>query len=521
MVKLVVTGLCTVLLACGTAIASEDGATTMIGLIPFGFSDSDSKWISEKLYDSLEDEIEESLDYGLIDEDDLEDAFEDLGFDPDDFEYGVPPDFVADAGAAMGADLIIFGFVVPGGEQYSVMWNIAVIASSNVVTPAPSMVVKNTGPVQELAGDIIEAIGTEVGQRAQESLNMARYHASVENWGMAIMSFRQALSVDPGLLDARMELAAIYLESDVDSMGRAREIFEDVLLTDPDNTLALSGIGSVLLAEGDAESAKDYFESAIDSDPDNSAAYIGLASAYSSLGMLEEAVSSFENALVQNPDNLQARYALGLLFVELEDFDSAIPHLETILEVRPEFTNLRLKLISALGKVGRYSDAADNAVILLETESDNYDLVLYTAQMEAYAGRTTDAVNRLEGLISSTGNRQAYILLATLYRDSGQRGAMQTVFARLKSAYPNDPVANYMMGAFYYSSGTQKAQVSDLEPCNVPVWEDAINELNASIVYLNQVTGYRSSQAQNMVSAARNAIQLCEDKIDIVERYSE
>ena len=98
---------------------------------------------------------------------------------------------------------------------------------------------------------------------------------------------------------------------------------------------------------------------------------------------------------------------------------------------------------------------------------------------------------------------------------------MQNVFSRLKSAYPNDPIANYMMGAFYYSSGTQKAQVSELIIENVPTWETAISELNTAISYLNQVTGYRTSQAQNMVSAALNAISLCEEKIDRVERYSQ
>jgi tetratricopeptide (TPR) repeat protein len=494
----------------------------MIGLIPFGYSDDDTRWISDKLFDALEDEIDASVEYGVISNGDLEDAFEDVGFNPDQFQYGVPPEFISDAGALMGADLIVFGFVVPGGgDQYQVLWNVAVIASGNVVTPAPSMVVKNSEPIEELAGEIVASLGSEVGQRAQEALNMAQYHMSVENWGMAIMAFRQALAVDPSLIDARLELASVYLRTEVDSVSAARQIYEDILVEDPDNSLALGGMGSVLLSEGNPEQAKDYFDSAIEANPDNAAAYLGLAAAYSEMGMLDEAVTSFESALAQNPDNLQARYALGLLYIQLENYDEAIPHLETILDVRPEFSNLRLRLIASYGEVGRWADAADNAVILLEDQPDNSELILYTAQMEARAGRTTSAVNRLEGLISSTGNRQAYLLLATVYRDSGQRGAMQNVFSRLKSAYPNDPLANYMMGAFYYQSGTAKAQVSELVIENVPTWETAISELNTAISYLNQVTGHNSDEAQNMVSAAYNAISLCEEKIDRVERYSQ
>ncbi|MCK5035604.1 MAG: hypothetical protein KAS73_06920, partial [Candidatus Sabulitectum sp.] len=121
----------------------------------------------------------------------------------------------------------------------------------------------------------------------------------------------------------------------------------------------------------------------------------------------------------------------------------------------------------------------------------------------------------------SSGSRQAYLMLATVYRDSGQRGAMQGVFNRLHSAYPGDPVANYMVGAFYYQSGSSKARISELVPTNVGTWESAISELNSAISFLNQVTGYRASQAQNMVSAAQNAISLCEEKIDRVNRYSQ
>jgi len=108
-----------------------------------------------------------------------------------------------------------------------------------------------------------------------------------------------------------------------------------------------------------------------------------------------------------------------------------------------------------------------------------------------------------------------------VYRDSGQRGSMQGVFNRLQSAYPGDPIANYMVGAFYYQSGSSKAQVSELIPENVATWEAAISDLNTAISNLNQVTGYRAGQAQNMVSAALNAISLCEEKIDRVNRYSQ
>lgn len=510
------------LAACSTAIADNGGEGSAVGIIPFGYSDDDSRWISEKLSDFLRDGIESSSDFVLISEGDLEDAFEDIGFDPDQFQYGVPPEMITQAGQGMGADLIVFGFVVPaGGDQYQAMWNVVVVASSNTISPPPVMVQKNTDPVRDLAGTIVAEINTHVGARAEESLNMARYHRSNSNWPDAITSYLQVLEVDPHHLDAMQELAAIYLKSDVDSVARAEEIYTAILEMDPGSSVALTGLGNVAIKNEQYETAREYFDQAIAADPDNTAAYSGLASAYTSMGMTDEAINSFETALAANPGNLQASYALGLLYAGQDDYENAIPHLETVLQARPDYSNLRMALANAYAETGQYGMAADNALMILQDRPDDTELALYVAQYEARAGRTSDAVNRLEGIISSSGSRQAYLLLATVYRDSGQRGSMQTVFNRLHDAYPGDPIANYMIGAFYYQSGTSKAQISELIPENVSQWEAAIAELSTAITYLNQVTGYRSSQAQNMVSAAQNAISLCEEKIDRVNRYSQ
>lgn len=510
------------LAACSTAIAGNGDDGAAVGLIPFGYSDDNSRWISNKLSDFLQDGIESSGEFSLISESNLEDAFEDIGFDPDQFQYGVPPEMIIEAGTAMGADLIIFGFVVPaGGDQYQVMWNVVVVASANTISPPPSVIQKNTDPVRNLAGTIVGEINTHVGARADESLNMARYHRSNSSWPSAITSYLQVLEVDPEHVEAMEELAGIYLNPDVDSLARAEIMFNAVLAIEPGSSTALAGLGNIALRNQQYQAAKDFFDQAIAADADNTAAYSGLAAAYSAMGMTDEAVQSFETALAANPQNLQARYALGLLYAELDNYQAAVPHLEAILEVRPEYSNLRLTLANAYAELGQYGSAADNAIIVLEARDNDPDLALYVAQYEAKAGRTTDAVNRLEGVISSTGSRQAYLMLATVYRDSGQRGSMQTVFNRLHNAYPGDPVANYMVGAFYYQSGSSKARVSELVSENVATWEAAISELSTAVTYLNQVTGYRASQAQNMVSAAQNAISLCEEKIDRVNRYAQ
>lgn len=519
--RLFVASVCLALLACSTAVAQGGEEASRVGIVPFGYCNSDARWVSEKLYDNLKDLMEENTDYVFISEGDLEDAFEDQGFNCSHFEYGVPPDFVVNAGVALGADMIIYGNVTQSGELFQVQWNIAIPASGNTINADPSLVQKNSEPVKDLSVSMLEQISELVGGRTQQALDQAAFSVQMKNWSMAIMFLKQALAVNPELLEARFMLAEVYLEEEVDSVDQALGIFEEIIAQDPGNSQALTGMGQVYLARGDAATAKTYFENAVDIDPENPDAYLGLAEAYQELGELDQAIASFESALASNPGNLSIKFPLSLLYFQTEDYARAIPYMEDILAVSSNMHGLRQRLIQCYVRTGDYGRAADHAVIYLEADPDNTQRILYTAQVEGWAGKTTSAVNRLESLISSTGSREAYILLATIYRDSGQRGSMQNVFSRLSSAYPNDPLANYMMGAFYYQSGSSKARISELVTENIPAWETAISELNTAISYLSLVTGSRAGSAQTMINAASNSIALCEEKIDRVERYSQ
>lgn len=521
MMRILIASVCLAMLACGTAVAQGGEEAARVGVVPLGYCNSDARWVSDKLYDNLEDLLDESPDYILISDRDLEDAFEDQGFNCSHFQYGVPPDFVVNAGIALDADMIIYGNVTQSGDLFQVQWNIAIPVSGNTINADPSLVQKNSEPVKQLAISMVEQIGELVGGRTQQALDQAAFSIQMENWSMAIMFLKQALAVNPELLEARFMLAEVYLEEEVDSVDKALDIFEEIIAREPDNASALTGMGQVYLAQGDAATAKTYFENAVDIDPENADAYLGLAEAYQDLGELNQAIASFESALASNPNNLSIKFPLSLLYFQTEDYARAIPHMEDILAVSSNMHGLRQRLIQSYVRTGDYGRAADHAVTYLEADPGNTQRILYTAQVEGWAGRTTSAVNRLESLISSTGSREAYILLATIYRDSGQRGSMQNVFARLSSAYPNDPLASYMMGAFYYQSGSSKARISELVPENVPSWEAAISELNTAISYLSLVTGSRAGSAQSMINAANNSIALCEEKIDRVERYSQ
>ena len=83
------------------------------------------------------------------------------------------------------------------------------------------------------------------------------------------------LALDPGLFDARAQLAQLHLENgDLDA---AQQLFEKVLQQDPRNAKANSGMGALLLRKGRLDEAQHYLEAAIAADPKDGAPHYKLS----------------------------------------------------------------------------------------------------------------------------------------------------------------------------------------------------------------------------------------------------
>jgi tetratricopeptide (TPR) repeat protein len=98
----------------------------------------------------------------------------------------------------------------------------------------------------------------------------------------AIMHFKQAVALDPSLLNARLYLAEAYNQQYVpggDSpenvkIGKqAIEAFEDVLKMDPKNDMALASVGQTYYNMKDFTKAKEYQRKRIEADPRNPEPY--------------------------------------------------------------------------------------------------------------------------------------------------------------------------------------------------------------------------------------------------------
>lgn len=104
----------------------------------------------------------------------------------------------------------------------------------------------------------------------------------------AMESYERALSIDPKLNKARVNLAMMLAESDeVDS---AKVLLEEAIRIDPNDAKAYNNLGMIYYTDLDVNTAVDYFEKALEVAPGNVEAHYNLGLAFAETGLLLEAI---------------------------------------------------------------------------------------------------------------------------------------------------------------------------------------------------------------------------------------
>ena len=189
-----------------------------------------------------------------------------------------------------------------------------------------------------------------------QSYKNARYEEAIEH-------FKNAVGLDPGLLNARIYLATAYAQQYVPGAEtpenkrfaeQAIEEYKNVLRAEPSNINAIKGIGYLYLQEKQFDEAKDAYNRAVKADPSDPEAYYSIAyidfwSAHNfgqnernKLGMKAtdplqdkracEAIKAHNSPLVEE--------GIGLLNKSLElrhDYDDAMAYLNLLYRERADY----------------------------------------------------------------------------------------------------------------------------------------------------------------------------------------
>jgi Flp pilus assembly protein TadD len=131
-------------------------------------------------------------------------------------------------------------------------------------------------------------------------------------------------------------LSAAVAHQQAGRLEEAKNLYLQILATDPRHAESLYGLGLVAERSGNSEVAARMFRRAVSSDPGNDEVRFHLATVLQTSGKYGEALGEFREVLRRSPDHVLARFRVGNLLQLEGKLGEAIAEYQGIVKLRPD-----------------------------------------------------------------------------------------------------------------------------------------------------------------------------------------
>jgi len=302
----------------------------------------------------------------------------------------------------------------------------------------------------------------------------------------AVRAYRALLQRDPGLTDARANLAAALVH-----LGRFDEAiaeYQSALKQDPSNDAIRLNLSLAFYKKGDYKTASQELERLYGKDPANARIATLLADCYSRLGNDPKAISILEPIESKHPGDLDLEYVLGSALVRGGKSSQGVPLLEHVAS-QGKSADAYLLAGGALLKM----DERDRALADLQTAVQlNPNLPGVYTQLgiaKEASGDTAGAEEDLRKAIQQKPNDfEATVHLGGVLYSRRDLDNARIYIEKALSLRPDSTFAKYEMALLKSATGQVEAAVSDLETIehSDPNWLDPHVRLAALYYKVNR-----------------------------------
>ena len=170
----------------------------------------------------------------------------------------------------------------------------------------------------------------------------------------AIQHFLTALRYQPGYVEARTNLARLYMERG--RMDEAGEELDKAFQLSPNDYRVLARKGEWLVRRQEYDEAIPLLKRAIQRHSADDVSHYYLAVAYTAQNRLDEALDQLNSAAWLNPNNALVRYQMGVIYEQQGNGAAAVGSYEKALTLKPELNPAREKLARYLEAKGDRSE---------------------------------------------------------------------------------------------------------------------------------------------------------------------
>jgi tetratricopeptide (TPR) repeat protein len=283
------------------------------------------------------------------------------------------------------------------------------------------------------------------------ALCSARIVMRNRDWRNNFVLYTNILGACPDATYIRRDLGATYWQAgDVESAERE---WREVLKEEPENSLALGGLGLVCLKEQHYPEAIDYYKKAIKFDPGNAEAHEYLGVTYLDTHSLELAEPELRTAVSLFPFSSNARNALGKLYLAEGRTAEAEEQFRQSIEIEPNIMGYgNLGLIHWHG--GDLRAAEQEWREALRLAPNDSSILNNLGLVCTNQGRYPEAVSFFRRATElEPDDPSPHLNLGIAYGKMGQDASAETEFRTALSLSPeqDNSQAHFKLGALFLS----------------------------------------------------------------------
>lgn len=190
------------------------------------------------------------------------------------------------------------------------------------------------------------------------------------DWRQAQQQYQRAMSLDPDGTEARFDLARLDLAHG--AYPDAASAFRTLLLHNPNDADAHSGLGVALLNQGNSSEAQAEFEQALAIDPRNFTALDNLGQMEIAEGQLPRAIQLLQSAVASRND-ADARQHLALAYANSGRMADAADQLRQALDLQPRSALTHGLLSRVYSSMGEWQQALEERQRSLQLQPEDSD----------------------------------------------------------------------------------------------------------------------------------------------------
>ena len=272
------------------------------------------------------------------------------------------------------------------------------------------------------------------------------------DWEAALVSLRQALTLEPRNPDALVDAADVQR-----ALGRPREavtLYQWALQIEPHRREALNNLGNALLELGHGAQAVECYRRALALQPKDAQVLCNLGNALRQLGQLKEAMDCSRQAIALAPGLSMAHNNLGLLLAAAGERAEAQARYREALRLTPNYVEALNNLGNLLREQGERREALKlygQAVALNPARPDSHCNLGY-ALLDAR--RIEQAIASFRNALAALpGSVAAHLGLAAALRVQGQFAQAEASCQAALALAPRSPDALSLLGELHADRG--------------------------------------------------------------------